>query len=338
MEALKLPLRSRGRSRGPAGPGLSFLTGFGMAAVGVGAARALTTSFLPVLLERAERSPELIGVLMLVNPLAGFAIPLLVGLWSDRRPAGRLGHRLPFIIGGSLLTGGGLVAIGLGTGTSYLVLVLAGAATYIGLNATATAHRAIIVDGFEDKGRPAATSAQELAMIVGSLLGVVAGGAFVEPSAPVLFAGAALVVPLLAVPTVVAVKRRAKVRAPVQAEARRADLRALAAILRQPGPRDVLVAQILWVTAYAALPVFFVLYAREVLGLGAGIASLALAAIGLATGAGMLLAARASQSTSIRCSSWAPPCWVGACWQRRPSTRLRPWPPPSPSPPSGSVS
>ncbi|MGH2980514.1 MAG: MFS transporter, partial [Solirubrobacterales bacterium] len=238
-----------------------------MAAVGVGAARALTTSFLPVLLERAERSPELIGVLMLVNPVAGFAIPLMVGLWSDRRPAGRLGHRLPFIVGGSLLTGGGLVAIGIGTGTSYLVLALAGAATYIGLNATATAHRAIVADGFEDEARPAATSAQELAMIVGSLLGVVAGGAFVEPSAPVLFAGAALVVPLLAVPTVAAIRRRADMRASAQPEARGADLRALAAILRQSGPRDVLVAQILWVTAYAALPVFFVLYARDVLGL-----------------------------------------------------------------------
>ncbi|MGH2967170.1 MAG: MFS transporter [Solirubrobacterales bacterium] len=272
-----------------------FLTGFGMAAVGVGAARALTTSFLPVLLERAERSPELIGVLMLVNPLAGFAIPLLVGIWRDRRPADRLGHRLPFIVGGSLLTGGGLVAIGLGTGVSYLVLVLAGAVTYIGLNATATAHRAIIVEGFEDKARPAATSAQELAMIVGGLLGIVAGGAFVEPSAPVLFVGAALVVPLLAVPTVAVVKRRTEVRAPAQPDGRRADLRTLAAILRQPGPRDVLVAQILWVIAYAALPVFFVLYARDVLGLGAGVASLALAAIGLATGGGMLLAARASR-------------------------------------------
>jgi membrane-associated phospholipid phosphatase/predicted MFS family arabinose efflux permease len=266
-----------------------------MAAVGVGAARALTTSFLPVLLERAERSPELIGVLMLVNPLAGFAIPLLVGIWRDRRPADRHSHRLPFIVGGSLLTGGGLVAIGLGTGLSYLVLVLAGAATYVGLNATATAHRAIIVEGFEDKARPAATSAQELAMIVGGLLGIVAGGAFVEPSAPVLFVGAAVVVPLLAVPTLAVVKRRAEDRAPAHLDRGRADLRTLAAILRQPGPRDVLVAQILWVAAYAALPVFFVLYAREVLGLGAGVASLALAAIGLATGAGMLLAGRASQ-------------------------------------------
>ena len=43
---------------------------------------------------------------MLVNALAGFAVPLAVGLWSDRRAYGRLGARTPFILGGTLLTVG----------------------------------------------------------------------------------------------------------------------------------------------------------------------------------------------------------------------------------------
>ena len=64
--------------------------------VGAGAGRALTTTYLPVLLERIDDSPSLIGVVMTVNAVTGFAVPLVVGLWSDRARAGR---RLPFMIG-----------------------------------------------------------------------------------------------------------------------------------------------------------------------------------------------------------------------------------------------
>ena len=53
----------------------------------------------------------------------------------------------------------------------------------------------------------------------------------------------------------------------------------------RPGVRRFLVAQILWVLGYAALPAFFLLYAEEELGLGPGVASLWLAGFGLATGA-----------------------------------------------------
>src|SRR3712207_7003803 len=50
-----------------------------------------------------------------------------VGVWSDRRRRGRLGRRLPFVIGGAALSAGGLVAIALGTTTSYVLLGLAAA-------------------------------------------------------------------------------------------------------------------------------------------------------------------------------------------------------------------
>jgi membrane-associated phospholipid phosphatase len=55
----------------------------------------------------------------------------------------------------------------------------------------------------------------------------------------------------------------------------------------------VLVAQVLWVGAYAALPAFFLLYADDVLSLGPGPASAMLAGFGLLTGAAMVLAGRA---------------------------------------------
>src|SRR5215207_3937340 len=119
-----------------------FLFVFSLAAVGAGAARALTTTYLPVLLERIDDEATLIGALMTVNAVAGFA----VGVWSDRRASDGLGRRLPFMAGGTLLTAGGLVAIALGHATSYLALGLAAALVYTGLNGLTTAHRTLIAD------------------------------------------------------------------------------------------------------------------------------------------------------------------------------------------------
>ena len=42
----------------------TLLLAFSLAAVGAGAARALTTSFLPVLLERIDDAPSLIGAVL----------------------------------------------------------------------------------------------------------------------------------------------------------------------------------------------------------------------------------------------------------------------------------
>jgi membrane-associated phospholipid phosphatase/MFS family permease len=298
LEALSLP---RIRRLGPAGrrrarSGVVFFAAFGVAAVGVGAGRAITTSFLPVLLERIQDAPALIGAVMLVNAAAGFVVPLMVGLWSDRRRRGRMGRRVPFIVGGTLLSSGGLVAIALGTASSYVVLALAAAAVYVGLNATTTAHRAIVVEGFEDGARPAATSAQEVAILVGGLAGVVAGGALIDSAAWLPFIAAAVALPLLAAPTVTSVLRHLADReggdeAAVGRETS-AHPRDFVTAMRRPGAREVLVAQVLWVMGYAALPAFFILYAGHVLAIGPGPASLFLAGFGLVSGAGMLVAGR----------------------------------------------
>jgi membrane-associated phospholipid phosphatase/MFS family permease len=301
MEALSLPRPARLRlARGrPARSGAAFFAAFGVAAVGVGAGRAITTSYLPVLLERIQDAPALIGAVMLVNAGAGLAVPLVVGVWSDRRQGGRLGRRVPYIIGGTLLTSGGLVAIALGTASSYVVLALAATAVYVGLNATTTAHRALVVEGFEDRSRPAATSAQEVAILVGGLAGIVAGGMLIDSAAWLLFLAAAIALPLLAAPTVSTVlgslTARDREREQEGASEDRpapATFRDFVTAMRRPGARDVLVAQILWVGAYAALPAFFVLYADHVLEIGPGVASLFLAGFGLVTGAAMLAAGR----------------------------------------------
>jgi dolichol-phosphate mannosyltransferase len=265
----------------------ALLAAFSLAAVGAGAGRALTTTYLPVLLERIDDAPSLIGVVMTVNAISGFAIPIAVGIWSDRR-----GRRLPFIAGGAVMTAGGLVAVGLGNATSYIALGLAAGLVYTGLNALTTAHRAIVAEDVDDRGRPAATSAQEIASLVGAVVAVAIGGALIEPAPAAAFALAAAVIAMTVIPTLVVTRRlRLGERAATTAtRPARADMRA---VLRRPGAREVLLAQTMWVFGYAALPAFFVLYAKESLGLEVGVAGALPLAFGALTAAGMVLAARA---------------------------------------------
>ena len=269
--------------------GLRYLIAFSAAALGAGLGRAVTTTYLPVLLHDVRDAPGLIGTVMLVNAAAGFGVPLLVGLWSDRLREDGRGRRLPFVTAGGLLTAGGLAAVALGSGTSYLVLAASGAVVYIGLNVITTAHRALIPDCFAATGRARATSAQELAMLLGGMLGIAAGGSLTAVGNWAPFALAGLLVPLLAAPTLL------RVREPEAPRPEGGEKHALAYYVRaarRPGVRSFLGAQVLWVMGYAAMPVFFIIYAERKLGLDAPVASLWLAGFGVATGAAMLAAGR----------------------------------------------
>ncbi len=265
------------------------LIAFASAAVAAGLGRAVVTTYLPVLMDQVRSAPGLIGTAMLVNAAAGFAVPLAVGMWSDRIGGKGHGRRLPFIFGGAIVTAIGLAAIALGQSSSILVLAALGAVAYVGLNAVTTAHRALVPDCFGLSERPRATSAQEVAMLIGGLLGIVAGGVATElaPWAP--FVVAAVAVPILAVPTLVRVREP---RVGKQSHNPQPVLSYYAKAAAQPGVRALLLAQILWVLGYAALPVFFVLYAERVLGLRPSVASLLLAGFGIATGIAMLAAGR----------------------------------------------
>jgi MFS family permease len=268
-----------------------FIVAFAAAALAAGLGRAVTTSYLPLLLERIDDAPELIGMVMLVNAAAGMAVPLVTGAWSDRLHRRGRGRRTPFVVGGTVITAGGLFAIALGFTTSYLVLALFAAVVYTGLNALTTAHRALVPETFDETGRARATSAQELALLAGGLIGLATGGLLFETAPWAPFALAAILVPLLALPTI------ARVREPESADEERRTPRPYGATyyvhaLRRPGVGAFLLAQILWVVGYAALPAFFLLYAEDVLSLEPGVASLMLAGFGLATGAAILGAGR----------------------------------------------
>jgi MFS transporter, DHA1 family, tetracycline resistance protein len=269
---------------------IPFIVAFAAAALAAGLGRAVMTTYLPYLLERIQDAPGLIGMVMLVNAAAGLAVPLVVGLWSDRRGDRGRGRRMPFVVGGALLTAGGLAAVALGSSSSYLVLALTGAVAYTGLNAVTTAHRALVPEVFNPEGRARATSAQELALLGGGLAGLAVGGALtaVAPWAP--FAVAAVLVPLLSLPTIM------RTREPEAVAATESDSRPFAyygAAVRRREVRNFLLAQILWVLGYAALPAFFLLYAEKELGLQPATASLWLAGFGIATAAAIGVAGRA---------------------------------------------
>ena len=245
----------------------------------------MLSAYLPLLLAEIREAPALIGLVMMVNSAAGFAVPLLVGRWSDRRHTPRHGRRL-FISGGSLLATSGLTAVALGQGTSFLVLTLAGTVAYAGVNVVTTAHRALVHDCFERDQYSRGNGAQEVAALTGGLVGLAFGGLLTELALWAPFVLAAIAMPLLAWPTL-----RQPVSPPGEPQRQGSTpLRFYATALIRPGVRALLAAEVLWVSGYAALPIFFLLYARAVLGLEPSVASLWLAAFALGAGAAMVAA------------------------------------------------
>lgn len=289
----------------PGGPGVrvAVLTGFTAVALGAGLGRGVLTTYLPVLLSRIRDAPGLIGTVMLVNVASGFLVPLLVGVWSDRMRVAGHGRTMPFVLGGALVASAGLLAIAATYDTGYLALALAAVVAYTGLNAVTTAHRALIAESFSPEARARATGAEELALLGGGLVGVAAGGAMIDAAGWSPFLAAGLLLPVLAVPTVLTMRRRER---PVASGAHPGRMRA-AYYLRaaaRPRVRLLLAAQGLWVLGYAAMPAFFVLYAERVLDLGTAEAGLWLVVFGAVTGLSMLAAG------AVRDASRQPPLLV----------------------------
>ena len=298
-----------------------WLIAFAAASAGAGLGRAVVTTYLPVLLERIQDAPGLIGTVALVNAAAGFAVPLLVGIAFDRRrrvgePIGRL-----FLAAGAAITGGGLLAIGLGAGTSYLVLAIFAAIAYAGLNVITTTHRALVREDFDPEQRGRVTASQEFALLAGGVAGLALGGLLIDHAAWAPFAIAAAAVVLFATPTL----RVVPDDRPVAGSA--SDLppsRDRLQALRMSGVRAFLAAEVLWVLGYAALPTFFVLYAENVLGLQAAAAAAWLAGFGIATAAAVPRPAESRPRTSSRAAGRADRHDLRLCVGRsRPPSRLR---------------
>ena len=195
------------------------------------------------------------------------------------------------------------------------------ALVYTGLNALTTAHRAIVAEDVEDSGRPAATSAQEIAGLVGAVVAVAIGGALIEPAPAAAFALAPVVLVAHGRADAPRDPPAASGRAPARAS-KTADRarRACASVMRRPGAREVLVAQTLWVFGYAALPAFFVLYAERQPRPGrGGRRARCRSRFGALTALGILLAGRAparARAPAARDRGGA--ARAPACWRPRP--------------------
>jgi membrane-associated phospholipid phosphatase len=152
-----------------------------------------------------------------------------------------------------------------------------------------TAHRALIPETFEPAERVRATSAQEVALLVGAVAGLGIGGPLTSLSMWAPFLLAAVAVPLASLPTLLRTRESAHVPEPERVtRSREYYLRAT----RRPGVLPFLVAEILWVLGYAALPAFFILFAERELQLSPAEASLWLVGFGAATGVAMVAAGR----------------------------------------------
>lgn len=132
---------------------------------------------------------SLIG-LLLAMPSIVSPLRLWVGYMSDSHPI--LGHRrLPYILGGMILSVVGILAGTLGalwiTRSAVLGLLVAVAAflTYgMGKNAMATAFQALIADVFDELERPQATAVLKAAFIFGIIGGSLILGWLMEPYSP----------------------------------------------------------------------------------------------------------------------------------------------------------
>lgn len=288
-------------SKPPAGPrvrqlalGAPFLVAFGLASLGIGLARGVTTTYVPVLFDDSGASPGLIGVLMMVNPVAGFAVPLLLGYIGDRWGGRRLwqGFLIAGALGGSLSLG----SVAILHADSLALLAVSALGVYLGLAAAVMAHRSMILAAFREDERPAATSSQEGQKMAGGLLGLLVGGALISVAPPLPFVLAAALLPALAVPTIAVMRRRKADPSPGQATSRlpqsETGFRTVLHVLTLRGARLVLLAQVLWVTAYVAVPTFFVIAMREAFDASPLRSALGIAAVGLLSGGALLVAGR----------------------------------------------
>ena len=195
------------------------------------------------------------------------------------------------MVGGVILTSIGLVLVAATAGTSYALIGVAAGVVYVGLNATATAHRAVIVEGFEDaRGRPPRARRRSRCCSAGSS-GWASAGSSSMSRRRLALRGRGRADPSHRDPDrppPSPARASLHTGAGTEREARASFRRAL----RHSGAREVLLAQVLWVGGYIALPTFFVLYAEHVLDLSAGAAAGMLVAFGALTGIAMLLGGR----------------------------------------------
>jgi MFS family permease len=255
-----------------------FLAILGFPAFGLAAASTVVSTYLPLLVERLS-GPAVTGLLIGSEGLVGLVLPALVGSRSDSTHT-RLGSRLPFIFGATVL---GAIALALIPFLgSLLAIVLTVLVFYVAYFTYYTPYRALYPDLVDEEMRGRAMGFQGAWRSVG-MLGAMAGGGVLlglwQPL-PFLLGAAAL-----SAGTVVLYRGARGELKRVGARSGGVEGRAAASwrLLRERADlRLLFAANAMWEFTVAALKTFVVLFFTVGLGRSLGFTSLVLAGVGVA--------------------------------------------------------
>ena len=262
----------------------TFLVGFGFFAVSL--AWAVYNAFVPLLLERWIASTTMIGLIMTIDNVFGLIFQPVFGALSDRTRS-PLGCRMPYILAGIPLCAALLALAPQMPGLASMMAVL------VVFNFLMSVWRsqmvALMPDLTPSPLRNQANGVINLMGGVGTLVAFLVGGSLANSlgqEAPFALAGGLMLASLALLlffvrePAGVRTQGRPFLRFLPRSAKAQAERGSLAGLAR-PGERRsflcLLLAIFFWFCGYNAIESFFTLYAKNVLGLEGGDATMLLA-------------------------------------------------------------
>jgi MFS family permease len=237
-------------------------------------ATTVATTYLPVLAQDFTGSSTVVGLLIAVEGIMALLLAVPAGALSDRRTS-----RLPFVRWGSPVLVVALAAMGFATSLPFaLVAVVVFFAAYF---VAYEPYRALYPDLVDPLIAGRGQSTQALWRGLGTIVAIATGGVLLTLGKPVPFLVAAGLT-AIAVGVFLALLGRRTVdtdHVAGSSSGLREDLERLRELVaRRPSLRAFMVANALWELSLGATKTFIILYLTVGLGLGTGLAGLAVAA------------------------------------------------------------
>jgi MFS family permease len=281
---------------------LRLLAVLGLPTFAYALATTVATTYLPVLAQEFTHSSTVVGLLIAVEGIMALLLAVPAGALSDRRAS-----RLPFVRWASPVLVVALAAMGFATSLPFaLVAVVVFFAAYF---VAYEPYRALYPDLVDPEIAGRAQSTQALWRGLGTIVAIATGGVLLTLGRPVPFlVGAGLTA--IAVGIFLALLPRDPAETdhePGTSTGLREDLRRLRElVVRRPDLRAFMVANGLWELSLGAMKTFIILYLTKGLGVGTGLAGLAVAGgavfIAAATPLSGKLADRFGTVRVMRCS------------------------------------
>jgi MFS family permease len=266
------PEEQDGAGRGLSGKELRLLALLGLPTFGLALSITVVSTYLPTVARQFTASTTIIGLLIGGEGLGAVALPIVVGVWSDRLRT-RWDGRLPFVAIGAPIAAAGLVAMGfVGSLTGIAVAV---AIFFVGYFVAYEPYRALYPDLVPDEVAGRAQSTQAIWRGSGTGLALLGGGLLLALGQAAPFTVSALVL-LAAVASFVWLMGRTP-----RPEQRHSSMRVgetiremTGVLLHDPPLRAFFCANALWELSLGALKTFVILWMTRGLGLKLGTASL----------------------------------------------------------------